>query len=95
VDSPATREILKNQLGELKQGLEEQGVVIDEFTLLVTDESGSGGSFSSAGDGSEQNFNNSGTSDTFPSSAGAMNINAPKPENYSIEQSNDGLDIIV
>ena len=95
VDSPETGEILKNQLDEFKQGLEEQGVMVDEFTLLVTDENGSGGSFSSAGGSSEQNSNNSDTPDRLPSSAGALNINAPKPENYSIEQSNDSLDIIV
>ncbi|PCI29685.1 MAG: hypothetical protein COB67_03515 [SAR324 cluster bacterium] len=62
VESKEAKEALESQLTELQKGMEEQGLEIEDFSILVNDEGEQPTAFSFADGKNQQDFSQSGTS---------------------------------
>ncbi|MCP4294793.1 MAG: hypothetical protein GY786_04225 [Proteobacteria bacterium] len=95
VQSTEAKEILNTQLSDLKQGLEEQGVKVEEFAILVKEDDHKGSAFSSNGNNSHQKQDRSESPFVVPFQDGSGKLKGLGPENYEVESLDDGLNIIV
>ncbi len=95
VQSPEAKEMLNTQLSDLKQGLEEQGVKVEEFAILVKEDDHKGNAFSSNGNSSHQDQDRSDSPFVVPFQEGNGKMKGLNPGNYEVESLDDGLNIIV
>lgn len=93
VENSKAKRILESQLPQLQQGLEEQGIHIEEFSVLVNEDSSAASSFAfNEGQSQQENITESHVNNAVPQNAGNKTVESSK---HADAQPESGVSIYI